>query len=66
MLTEQDLEDFHFKICNVSEADELKKMNSVDIIKAVVEFVRLQTNVDDLDALGKEVFGYLIRISREV
>ena len=56
-MTEQDLEDFHFKICNVSEAGEIRKMNSTDIIKAVVEFVRLLPAVDDLDVVGKEVFG---------
>ena len=57
LLSSADLEDFYFKICNVSEAEELRKMNSTDIIKAVVEFVRLLPSVDDLDEVGKEVFG---------
>ena len=59
LLTESDLEDFHFKMCNVTEAGEIKKKTPADVVRGVIEFVRQQKAVDDLDALGKEIFWFV-------
>lgn len=56
-MTEADVEDFLFKVCNVSEADEMKKVTPADTIRAVLDFLRVQQSVEDLDALGAEIFG---------
>ena len=57
LLSEQDLDEFYFKACGVTGADELRKMKVNDVIRKVVEFVRNLPSVENLDVVGAEVFG---------
>ena len=49
-------------MCNVTEAGEIKKKTPTDVVRGVIEFVRQQKAVDDLDALGKEIFWCVLVI----
>lgn len=53
-LTEKDLRQFHCKL--VPELEETKVAPEV-VIRAVVNYVRTLVNVDDVAALGAEIFG---------
>ena len=55
VLTVSDLKDFHSLL--VPELDEKNKDSSDVVIRAVVNYVRTLVNVDDIEALGAEIFG---------
>jgi len=55
VLTEADLESFHHKL--LPKLNEEKEDKSHAVIRAVVDYVRSLQTVDDVEALGTQIFG---------
>ena len=56
VLKEDDLKSFHCRLVPEMETEK-SKVSTEAVIRAVVNYVRTLVNVDDIEALGAEIFG---------